>query len=51
MLLAALGWEIVTTIIRLYSGSLNPLLQSGVLVCFLALAVVAWFMQTSHHHD
>lgn len=47
VLLAALGWEIVTTIIRLYSGNLNPLLLGGVLVCFLALAVVAWFMQTS----
>ncbi|CAM3377776.1 PH domain-containing protein [Bordetella sputigena] len=47
ILLAALGWEIVTTIIRLYSGALSPLLLGGVLVCFLALAVVAWSMQTS----
>jgi hypothetical protein len=47
VLLAALGWEIVTTIIRLYNGNLNQLVLGGVLVCFLALGVVAWFMQTS----
>ncbi|HTJ98856.1 MAG TPA: hypothetical protein VL522_04480, partial [Bordetella sp.] len=32
VLLAALGWEIVTTIIRLYNGNLNQLLLGGVLV-------------------
>jgi hypothetical protein len=47
VLLAVLGWEIVTTIIRLSSGTLNPFMLAGVLVAFLALAVVAWFMQTS----
>jgi hypothetical protein len=47
ILLAALGWEIVTTIIRLYNGKLNLLMLAAVLACFLVLAVVAWFMQTS----
>jgi hypothetical protein len=47
VLLAVLGWEIVTTAIRLSTGDLNPFMLAGVLVCFLALAVVAWFMQTS----
>ncbi|ARP88189.1 hypothetical protein [Bordetella genomosp. 9] len=47
VLLAALGWEIVTTIIQLSSGNLNPLMVAGVAVCFLGLGVVAWFMQTS----
>jgi hypothetical protein len=47
VLLAALGWEIVTTTIRLSTGNLNPFMLAGVMVCFLALAVVAWFMQTS----
>jgi hypothetical protein len=47
ILLAALGWEIVTTLIRLSTDNVHPAMLAVVLVCFLGLAVIAWFMQTS----
>jgi hypothetical protein len=47
ILLAVLGWEIVTTAIRLSTDDLHPVMLGAVLVCFLGLGAIAWFMQTS----
>lgn len=47
VLLAVLGVEVMSIFIRMPPENAHPAMGIAVLVCFLALAVVAWFMQTS----
>src|ERR1700754_2453598 len=48
ILLALLGVEMLTPLIRMPPENVNPFMLGLLVVCFLALATVAWFMQTSN---
>jgi hypothetical protein len=47
VLLALVGSEIVTTLIRMPPDEVHPAIVVLVVVAFLAMGTVAWFMQTS----
>jgi hypothetical protein len=47
ILLAVLGMEALMIVISMPPGKTNPLMAAGGTVCFVLLAVVAWFMQVS----